>query len=52
MTSTSDTSGNAAGCRRRCRSGKSARTSLFGTSDSGSENAYRPGEDSSKISLS
>src|SRR2546429_6596709 len=50
--STSDTSGSSAAFRRRYLAGIRARTSATGTSGSGSENATRPGDDSSKISLS
>src|SRR5712691_9519072 len=50
--STSDTSGSSGGFVRRYFAGISVFTSATGTSVSGSENANRPGADSSKISLS
>src|SRR5262245_8446311 len=52
MTSTSETSGSSGGVSRRYAFGRSAPGSLSGTSDAGSEQAKRPGEDSSKTSLS
>jgi len=50
--SNSETSGSRGASARRYASGRSDRASLVGTSESGSEYATRPGEDSSKISLS
>src|SRR5688572_2429535 len=52
MTSTSDTSGSSAAEARTYSAGRSCAGSSSGTSQAGSECAWRPGAESSKISLS